>query len=78
MAKLIIRKGRPRKGRRLEVVFAGFVHGIGQAVTVTGGKSRYAFPEPRTPAEALKGDWDKLGGDMRQAVSKVLEGGARK
>lgn len=32
-------------------------------------------PVAKSPSEALKGDWGRLGGDMRRAVNKVREGG---
>lgn len=64
-------------GRHLEVA-KGFVHGLGQAVTVTGGAARKEFPRPRPPEEALAGDWAKLGDDMRNAAHRVLEGGAKR
>ena len=59
------------KRNTLAGIARGFAHGLGQAVSVTGGSARLAFPNTsRSAAEALQGDWNKLGGDMRRAVAK--------
>jgi hypothetical protein len=55
----------------------GFVDSLAQAISITGTGPRHKFPPMRTPSEALKGDWDKLGGDMRRAVDKVVPRGKR-
>jgi hypothetical protein len=57
----------------------GFIHGLGQLVSIGASTPRIAFPDTkRSPAEALKGDWDKLGGDMKRAATKVIgESGKR-
>jgi hypothetical protein len=60
-------------------VFAiGFVTGLAQAVSVTGAPSSHKFPRTdRSAAEALRGDWERLGKDMRRAVEKAAPRGAR-
>jgi len=53
----------------------GFTTGLAQAVSNTGYASRRSFPAVgRSSADALRGDWVKLGGDMRKAAAKVLDG----
>ncbi len=57
---------------------SGFVTGLAQAVSVTGAPGAHRFPRTdRTAAEALRGDWERLGGDMRRAVDKAAPRGAR-
>ena len=65
MSKLSLRS---RHDRGLALA-EGFSRGLAQAVS--GGAPHKSFPRVRTPAEALKGDWVKLGGDMREAVERV-------
>lgn len=49
-----------------------FVAGLADMITFGPRHDPRPFPGTgRTDAEALKGDWDKLGGDMRRAVNKV-------
>jgi hypothetical protein len=63
---------------RVRDIAAGFVHGLGQMVSVKGVPARRAFPDTRrSPADALKGDWDKLGQDMRRAARTVAASGSR-
>jgi hypothetical protein len=50
-----------------------FVCALGQLTSLDGSPSRDAWPDTRrTPAEALRGDWERLGGDMRRAARKAL------
>lgn len=53
---------------------AGLVARLGDMITIIGPRGD-ARPFPgtgRTVAEALGSDWEKLGGDMRRAVAKVV------
>ncbi|TAH67436.1 MAG: hypothetical protein EWM45_07810 [Rhodopseudomonas palustris] len=49
-----------------------FVQGIAQMGTLTMSERRKPAPR-KTAAEALRGDWARLGGDMERAVRKVKE-----
>jgi len=54
---------------------ANFANGLAQVVSTAGYSSRRTFPAVgRSSAEALRGDWIKLGGDMRRAANKVMDG----
>ncbi len=68
---------KPMKNRTRAFV-AGFSTGLAQAVSNTGGGSYHRFPAVgRSAAEAFRGDWSKLGSDMKKATSKVLDGAKR-
>jgi len=61
----------PGAGRRLA---ASFTHALGQISTLVGPAPRMPYPDTRrTAAQALQGDWERLGGDMRKAAAKVPE-----
>lgn len=57
-------------------VATGFALGLSQMVNVWGAPT-YRPPVHRTAADALRGDWEKLGGDMRKAVETVSPHGKR-
>lgn len=57
---------------------AGFTNGLAQVVSVRGTAAVHSMPAIRSPAEALGGDWKKLGGDMRKVTSRVTASGPRK
>lgn len=57
---------------------SGFVTGFAQVTTVRGTHGAHKLPPIRSSSEALSGDWEKLGGDMRRAVDKVAPSGSRK
>ena len=59
-------RGRPLN---LSPMVTGFSRGLAQAVT--GGASHRTYPAARDAAEALRGDWIKLGGDMRHVVARL-------
>lgn len=51
-------------------VTEGVVHGFAQMGSL--GYSDVREPAPRkTATEALRGDWERLGGDMERAIEKV-------
>ena len=57
---------------------AGFVTGLAQMVTITGFRDSRPFPGTgKTAAEALRSDWEKLGGDMRRAAIRAAPGGKK-
>lgn len=52
--------------------------GLGTLAALAGGQSLLKYPDThRTAGQALKGDWDRLGGDMRRASNKVMAVGKR-
>ena len=56
----------------------GFVPGLSQAVSVTGATGSRSYPAThRSAAEALQGDWDRLGRDMRHAVGRTVPSAKR-
>ncbi len=58
-----------KAGRRLQ---EGFLSGLADIVSVMGPPGRRPLPGAgRTAADALRGDWERLGGDMRKAVDQV-------
>jgi hypothetical protein len=58
-----------KAGRYLQ---RGFVTGLADIVSVVGPTRHRPFPGTyKTAAEALGGDWERLGGDMRKAVDQV-------
>lgn len=51
-----------------------FARGIGDCVTLAGEPRARPFPATqRSPSDALRKDWEKLGGDMDRATDKVRE-----
>jgi len=55
------------------------VKGMANVVSVSGVKDPRPFPGTnRSSADALKGDWEKLGIDMRRAAHKVTVGASSK
>lgn len=56
-----------------------FVSGLAQAVSVTGVvRIDRPFPSSHgTASDALRGDWEKLGGDMRKAVDRAAPRGKK-
>jgi hypothetical protein len=50
----------------------GFATGLADMVSVAVRPDTRPFPGTRRlAAEALRGDWERLGGDMRKAVTRV-------
>lgn len=67
----------PLRGHIVAMVRA-IQHGLSQLSSVASPPPRHRFPPTdRSAADALRGDWDKLGGDMRRAVDKVTAGGKK-
>lgn len=67
-----------RTARAGRYVALGFITGLGQMVSIHGTADARPFPGTRrSEAEALRGDWIKLGGDMRSAVRTVTGRGER-
>jgi len=51
----------------------GFTIGLAQVVSATGTSHR-SFPAVgRLSSQAFKGDWQRLGGDMRHATTRVMD-----
>lgn len=62
-------------GQRLA---SGFVTGLAAAVSITGVGASHQLPRTdRSPADALRGDWERLGGDMRRAVERTAPRGSK-
>ncbi len=55
----------------------GFVTGLAQATSIVGLHPVRSFPPQRTAAQALGGDWEKLGGDFQRAMAKATAGDKR-
>ncbi len=72
-------KSETRRPVATSTVRVGFMTRLGDLITVIGPRGG-ARPFPgtgRTVAEALGSDWEKLGGDMRRAVDRVVPVGER-
>jgi hypothetical protein len=60
------------KYQSVRTLAGAFIRGLGATVSLTGVRDLRPFPGTRMDAaEALRGDWERLGGDMRSAVRKV-------
>ncbi len=55
----------------------GFVTGLAQATSIVGLHPVRPVPTQRTPAQALGGDWEKIGGDFQRAMAKATAGDKR-
>jgi hypothetical protein len=72
------------KFQSVRTVAGAFFSGLGATVSVAGIADHHPFPGTcKGAAEALRSDWERLGGDMRSAVGKTLspsggETGARR
>jgi hypothetical protein len=65
--------GRISGRSRFDGIARGFAHGLGQSVgSPMASRQGVALPA-KSPGESLRGDWEKLGGDMRRAAGKVME-----
>lgn len=53
---------------------SGFVNGMAQVVSVRGATTLHHVPALRSSADAFRGDWEKLGGDMHKAAGRVTSG----
>jgi hypothetical protein len=58
---------------------AGFTAGLSDMISIVGYSENRPFPGThRSDADALRGDWEKLGGDMRKAVDRVSQARGKK
>jgi len=53
-------------------IMKNFAHGIFTVLKITGSPLLYRYPY-RNSAEALRGDWLKVGNDMRDVIGKIEE-----
>lgn len=54
------------------IIASSFSDALASTVSITGAAPPRNIPGAGRPsAEAFRKDWDKLGGDMRRAVSRV-------
>ncbi len=51
-------------------IMKNFAHGIFTVLKLTGAPLLYRYPY-RNSAEALRGDWLKIGGDMRSVLGRI-------
>jgi hypothetical protein len=64
--------------RALPSIYAGFSHGLAQ-MSSWGHVEPIARPRrAQSAAEAFRGDWLRIGGDMARAIDKVREDGREK
>jgi hypothetical protein len=54
-------------------VAAGFVHGLEQMASLGTSGAIERFPRPDRAEAAMRRDWARVGGDMRQATKRVKQ-----
>ena len=66
-----------RSERFVNRAFHNFVRGVGSAIELAPAgaplRLRRKLGLPRSDADALKGDWQRVGGDLRRAVAREAE-----
>jgi hypothetical protein len=53
-------------------IMKNFTHGIFTVLRLTGAPLLYRYPY-RNSAEALRGDWLKIAGDMESVIGRMKE-----
>jgi hypothetical protein len=53
-------------------ISSGFSHGLGQMIAVGREPATLSY-DAKTPADALRGDWEKVGADLGRAIDTVRE-----